>query len=1296
MQAQLQALKTRISDCLIRDQFRLRQSLSRIQSLKGEKADAEFTALEQAIEKSAQAVLEREQSVPAISYPEALPVAQKKADIIKAMAEHQVVIIAGETGSGKTTQLPKMCLELGLGRKGFIGHTQPRRLAARSVAQRIASELNTELGQSVGYKIRFSDNTSANSHIKLMTDGILLAEIQRDRFLNQYDTIIIDEAHERSLNIDFILGYLKNLLPKRPDLKVIITSATIDPERFSKHFNNAPIIEVSGRTYPVEVRYQPLESLDEGTDADQIDGIISASKSLIKEGPGDILVFLNGEREIRDTHEALTKEKLGAVEVLPLYSRLSNAEQNRIFASHTTRRIVLATNVAETSLTVPGIKYVIDPGTARISRYSYRTKVQRLPIEKISQASANQRKGRCGRVSAGICVRLYSEDDFNARPEFTDPEILRTNLASVIIQMLALGLGDMGRFPFVQAPDQRNITDGMRLLEELQAVLPAKGKKAAKLTATGKNIARLPIDPRLGKMILAANDNGALYEVIIIVAALSIQDPRERPNDKKAASDEMHQRFADPQSDFIAFLNLWRHLEEQQSELSRNQFRKRCQHEFLAYMRIREWQDIVYQITRVCQEMGMTVNAERIGASYEQIHQAILSGMLSHLGQKDDDKGYLGARQSKFFIFPGSSLFKKKPKWIMSAELVETSKLYGRINAKIEPQWAEALATHLVKKSYSEPHWEKKPGAVVAFEKQSLFGLPIVQRKKVTYSQIDPVVSRTLFIREALVNQALGRDVPFLKANLALIEQVQTLENKVRRRDILVDEDTLFDFYQARLPEHILTRASFNHWWQKASKQERDSLSMTKEDVMQQDASHITENAYPDTWQQGNVMLPLSYHFEPGGELDGVAVVIPLALLNQVHNQGFDWHIPAYRHELICGLIKSLPKTTRRNFVPAPNYADAVLASVSESDGPLLEVLATRLFRMTGVKVAPEEWDVSSLAAHLRMQFTVVDDAGKVLAKGTDLDALKTKLANQVTQVLTEVADEGIEQQGLSDFTGIDLPTEYVQQQGGYEIKAYPALCDEGQTVAVSLFDAKEKADAAQAKGLRKLILLNVPSPVKHLQQSLPNKAKLSLYFNPFGKVQDLINDCILAGIDNLIAEPEKVRTEETFTHVKERVRADINDEVVRIALDVEKVLTLGHKIHKKLKGKVDLTMITAHGDIKAQLESLVFKGFVTAHGAAKLPDTVRYLQAIEKRLEKLPVDPHRDKLCQLDVEKVQAAYDSLLSKQPKGMPLTQAVANVFWMIQELRVSLYAQTLKTPYPISAKRVLNAIKELENG
>jgi len=1285
----LNELYAKLAECLLQDQFRLRRKLGQIKKGTEPEQQQYLQRIASELARSIALRQSRLQAVPALNYPAELPVVAKKDDIKAAIAAHQVVIIAGETGSGKTTQIPKICLELGRGVAGTIGHTQPRRLAARSVCARLAEELHCQVGQQVGYKIRFGDHTNQQTLIKLMTDGILLTEMQQDKFLNQYDTLIIDEAHERSLNIDFLLGYLKQLLPKRPDLKVIITSATIDPERFSKHFFDAPIVEVSGRTYPVETRYRPYSELDD-KDTDQLQGIFDAVEELYREPPGDILIFLNGEREIRDTADALEKLKLPHTEVLPLYARLSAAEQNRIFQSHAGRRIVLATNVAETSLTVPGIRYVIDPGTARISRYSYRSKVQQLPIEAISQASANQRKGRCGRVAAGICIRLYSEEDFIGRPEFTDPEILRTNLASVIMQMLALGLGDIEAFPFLQKPDSRFVNDGIKLLEELGAVAQLRGKQQLSLTPLGRQLARLPIDPRLARMVIAASETGALKESLVIVAALSIQEPRERPLDKQQKADELHGRFADPDSDFASWLKLWDYLQQQQELLSNNQFRRLCKQEFLNYLRVREWQDLVAQLTQLAQEQQLKLNSSAAG--YQQLHSALLSGLLGQIGCRDSEADYLGPRQTRFYAFPGSHLFKRKPKWVMAAEWVETSRLYARSLAKIEPEWIEPLAQHLVNRSYSEPHWEKKKGAVVAYEQVSLYGVIIVGKRPVLYSKIDEAVSQQIFIREALVNGELGLNETFLQHNQRLIEQVQALEEKSRRRDILIDDDALAVFYSERVPLWANNRIDFSKWWKKQRQQQPDFLNFDPEALYQRDASDITAAKFPESWQQGNLTLPLEYHFAPGEPDDGVSVLIPLALLNQIDDRGFDWLIPALRHDLLVALIKSLPKQYRRNFVPAPNYADALLQSIVPSDEPLLEVLSAKLKRMSGVTIPEDAWELSSLPVHLKMNFKILDER-KLVAQGRSLKLLKQQLQGEVQQSLSEVAEQGIEQKALTEWTFGTLPQEYIKLQAGFEIKAFPALIDEGQSVAIRLLDNPQRAEQEHIKGLRRLLLLNVSSPVKYLQESLPNKAKLGLYFNPFGKVLDLIDDCIAAATDELIKQYLPVQDATQFSALREHLRAELGEQVRQIALNVERILTLYHDIQKRLKGKVDLAHYQAQADVKTQLEQLIFRGFVSKHGANKLEDLQRYLTAMLKRLEKLPIDPNRDRLLMHEYQKAEAAYTQLLGKYA-GQPIPDAVVAISWMLQELRVSQHAQQLGTPYPISLKRIINAVQELK--
>ncbi|KAB1182732.1 ATP-dependent RNA helicase HrpA [Photobacterium damselae subsp. damselae] len=1286
-------LKAAIKDCMMRDQFRLHRRLQGAARIKNDQAKhAVFDEIAADIAKSMSVVELRRTQRPTVTYPELLPVSQKKDDIAEAIKHNQVVIVAGETGSGKTTQLPKICLELGRGVKGMIGHTQPRRLAARSVASRIAEELECEMGSYVGYKVRFNDQVSDRSQIKLMTDGILLAEIQHDRYLNQYDTIIIDEAHERSLNIDFILGYLRELLPKRPDLKVIITSATIDPERFSKHFNNAPIIEVSGRTYPVDVRYRPIVEDSDDTDRDQLEAIFDAVDELCDEGQGDILIFMNGEREIRDTADALEKRKLRDTEIVPLFARLSAGEQNRVFQPHTGRRIVLSTNVAETSLTVPGIKYVIDPGTARISRYSYRTKVQRLPIEPISQASANQRKGRCGRVQEGICIRLYSEEDFLSRPEFTDPEILRTNLASVILQMTAIGLGDIQAFPFVEAPDNRNIQDGVRLLEELGAINANAKDPRKRLTSVGRQLARLPIDPRLARMVLEAPKNNALREVMIIASALSIQDPRERPMEKQQASDEKHRRFYDKESDFMTFVNLWDYVQEQQKALSGNQFRKQCKKDYLNYLRIREWQDIHFQVRQVVRELELRINDTEAG--YDAVHMSLLSGLLSHIGMKDQEKNeYQGARNARFNIFPGSGIFKKQPKWVMVAELVETSRLWGRIAAKIQPEWVEPLAQHLLKRSYSEPHWEKKSAAVHAFEKVTLYGIPVVAKRKVNYGRIDPTLSREIFIRSALVEGDWDTKHKFFQQNRKLLREVEELEHKSRRRDILIDDEQLFEFYDQRIDLSVVSGRHFDTWWKKASKENPELLNFEREMLFRNDASHVTDLDYPNFWHQGNLKLKLSYQFEPGEDNDGVTVHVPLAILNQVEPDGFDWQIPGLRHELVVALIKSLPKTLRRNFVPAPNYADAFLSRTKVMEAPLLDSMEKELKRITGVTILREDWNLDQIPDHLKITFRAVDHRNRKLRENKDLYELKDSLKEKVQQTLSQVADDDIEQEGLKTWSFGTLPERYQQKRGGFEVRAYPAIVDNNDSVGIKLFETEEEQHRAMQQGQRRLILLNIPSPIKYLHDNLPNKSKLGLYFNPYGRVLDLIDDCIACGIDKLIEQKGGIVWQpEAFEVLKDYVRAELGDTVVEIAKQVEEILTTAFNINKRLKGRVDLTMAFALSDIKAQLEGLIFKGFATECGWKRLPDILRYMRAIERRLEKLPIDPNKDRVHILKVESMVNEYKELLNKIPKGQPIPENVKEIRWMIEELRVSYFAQQLGTPYPISDKRIRNAINE----
>ncbi|MCF1428249.1 MAG: ATP-dependent RNA helicase HrpA [Shewanella sp.] len=1251
-----------------------------------QKKAAALAALEERAQLALEKVTERLQNRPEIKYPDNLPVSQKREEIASAIMNHQVVIVAGETGSGKTTQLPKICLDLGLGSRGLIGHTQPRRLAARSVASRVAEELKSPLGEAVGFKVRFADAIKPDSYIKLMTDGILLAELTSDKFLDQYDTIIIDEAHERSLNIDFILGYLKQVLPKRPDLKVIITSATIDVDRFSKHFNDAPVIEVSGRTYPVETRYRPLLQ-ENDADLDLMDGIFAAVEELMAEDPGDILIFMNGEREIRDTAEQLNRRNYRDTEVLPLYARLSYGEQSRVFQSHAGRRIVLSTNVAETSLTVPGIRYVIDPGTARISRYSYRTKVQRLPIEPVSQASANQRQGRCGRVGPGICIRLYDEQDFLGRPEFTDPEILRTNLASVILQMLSIGLGDISGFPFIQPPDPRNIKDGFLLLQELQAVENHKGR--LQLTQLGRQLSQIPVDPRLARMVVEANSKGCLHEALVITSGLSIQNPRERPLDKKQAADEAHSRFTDKESDFVSWVKLWDHLKSKRHELSASQFRKNCKQEYLAYLRVREWQDLYTQLRQAVHDLKWKLNDTP--AEYDNLHQALLSGLLSHVGFKLENNEYLGARNRKFFVFPGSPLAKKGPKWIMAAELTETSRLFARCCAKINPEWLESLAAHLVKKNHSEPHFEAKQGSVVAFENQVLYGLTIVNRRRVQFGPIDPVEARAIFIRSALAEGQLKTNEVFFHHNRMLLEDVEELEHKSRRRDILVDEDVLVDFYDERLPQGIYNAPKFMRWWKEQKRKNPELLNFDPELLMKRSGDHISALDFPDDWHKGNLKLPLSYHFEPSANDDGVSVHVPVALLNQLDDEGFDWLVPGLREEKCVALIKSLPKTLRRNFVPAPDYGRAAVQAMKPFDTSLMDALCKQLLRMTGTRISREDFDLTQLDKHLVMNFKVEDEEGKVIDEGRDINKLKDKLQGVVAKAIRNIADKGIEKEAITEWNFGNLPKQYQQRKGNYEVKAFPALVDNKDSVAIKLFDDEYEAEKVHRQGLRRLLLLNMPSPVKHLQQALPNKAKLAMYFNPFGQVQWLIDDIIDAAVQQLLDEKQlDIRNEADFELGKDYVRASLNETAEGIALKVEQVLTLYNAIKKRLKGKISFDIAFAMSDIQTQLDALVFKGFVAQTGWQRMTDLVRYLKAIENRLDKLPVDPVRDRLHMQIIQKVQQALEAQRAKVPRMQPVPEHLLQARWLIEELRVSFFAQVLGTSAPVSEKRVMQLI------
>src|SRR5487761_1318872 len=1240
----------------------------------------------------------RRQAVPVISYPAELPVSQRKDEIAAAIRDHQVVIVAGETGSGKTTQLPKICLELGRGTAGQIGHTQPRRIAARTVAERIAAELGTERGGLIGYKVRFNDTSSDSTRVKVMTDGILLAELQRDRELRRYDTLIIDEAHERSLNVDFILGYLKQLLPRRPDLKVIITSATIDPDRFSRHFNDAPIVEVSGRPYPVEVRYRPLADPDdpEHEPKDQVQVILDAVVELSAEGSGDILVFLSGEREIRDPAEALAGRD--SLEVLPLYARLSAAEQYKVFHRHQTRRVVLATNIAETSLTVPGIKYVIDPGTARISRYSLRTKVQRLPIEPVSQASANQRKGRCGRTSDGVCIRLYSEEDFASRPEFTDPEILRTSLASVILQMAALGLGEVADMPFIDPPDARNIADGVRLLEESGARAPgprlAPGLGPNRLTGTGRKLARLPVDPRLGRMILEADRNGCLPEVLIITAALAIQDPRERPADAREAADAQHRRFAEPGSDFLAFLTLWEYLQDKQRELSGSAFRRLCRREYLHFLRVREWQDVHGQLRQAARDLGISARAARPadGKAQDQkpgartgrrrttpdrkpgaegrltahgadrkaepegripadvadrVHTSLLAGLLSHIGmlevsseQRGKRRGpaeFAGARGARFSIFPDSSLGRKPPQWVMAAELVETSRLWARTAAPIKPEWVEPRAGDLVRRTYSEPRWDARRGAAMATEKVPLYGLPVVAARRVSYGAVDPAAARDLFIQHALVEGDWQTRHHFFQRNQLLLEEAGELERKARRRGIVIDDAALFGFYDKRIPADVTSARHFDTWWKKARAADPGLLDFTPDDLVGPAAEAIQPADYPGTWDD----LSLSYEFAPGQPDDGVTADIPLAVLNQVHADELGWQVPGLREELGTELIRSLPKQLRTAFVPAPDTARAVVARLGPVRGNLLDALGAELGRLGGVTIPRDAWDLSRLPAHLRMTYRVVE-GDRVLASGKDLGALRQQLRPRMEAALADAARE-ITRTGLREWTFGSLPRVFHHGQ----IRAYPALADAGDAVDVRLFTTEAEASESMRRGTRRLVRLAVPSGVRSIASRLPAGAKLAMSRSPYPSAAALLDDCAGCAADHVIASaggPAWVAAGFALRGGAPRWGLAVTTPAV---LDfVAEALAEAHSIESRLGS--GSWPAAAAADIRSQLSALIYPGFVTGTGLRRLPDLVRYLRAITWRLDKLPTAV-RDAERTVAVQQITDAYREVIAALPEA-----------------------------------------------
>ncbi|KQO62732.1 ATP-dependent RNA helicase HrpA [Curtobacterium sp. Leaf261] len=1312
-----------------------------------------------------------------ITYPPELPVSQRRDDIAAAIRDNQVVIVAGATGSGKTTQLPKILLELG---HEHIGHTQPRRIAARTIAERVAEELGSEVGELVGYQVRFDDRASQATRVKLMTDGILLNEIHFDRDLKRYDAIIIDEAHERSLTIDFLLGYLKRLMPRRPDLKIVITSATIDPESFSKHFDDAPIIEVSGRTYPVEIRYRALvaenASGDAGGDAngaasgadsdvdaagtpdgagtpdadaadapeqqddrDYLQGITDALQELAREEPGDVLVFLSGENEIRDAEDAIRGRNLPGTEVLPLYGRLSAADQHKVFRPSSTpgirRRVILATNVAETSLTVPGIRYVIDTGTARISRYSTRAKVQRLPIEAISQASANQRSGRSGRTSPGIAIRLYSEQDFDKRPEYTDPEILRTNLAAVILQMISLGFGDIAAFPFLQPPDSRGIKDGLDLLRELQAV-----DKQGAITRTGKQLTRLPIDPRLGRMVLEATKQGVGREVLVIVAALSIQDPRERPLEKRAHADQLHARFTDPTSDFLTLLTLWNHLEDRQAELGSSAFRREVRAEFLNYLRIREWQDLFRQLSRAAKQVGVHVGTTRT-SDPDSVHRALLAGLLSQIGLRDKEKrDYLGSRNTRFVIFPGSVLAKKQPDAVMAGELVETSRLFARTAARIDPAWAEPLAGDLLKRTYGEPHWEKKQGAVVAYERVTLYGVPIVPRRRVQYARIDPVHSRELFIRHALVEGEWESPQAFDRANRALRKELEQLEERTRRRDILLDDEAVYEFYDARVPADVATTRSFEGWWRTERKDRPELLTMRRADLLDEGTAEKAQDEaeYPTEWRTGDQRLGLRYRFEPGADDDGVSVQVPLPLLPRMREEGFDWQVPGLRRDLVTALIKALPKQIRKNVVPAADWAEKIVAELP-ADAPVAPTqsfratLAATIQRLTYVPVTEADFDMSRVPAHLLPTYTVVDERGRQVGSGKALAALQETLKDRTQEsVARAVAGGGsggpgggsrgrrgrggaggpdgrpggtapvpgaAERSGLVTWPDEDLHRTLDTRQAGSTIRAYPSLVDEGSSVVkggsvgVRLLATEQDRALLMPAGVRRLVALAVPSPVTYVQAHLTSQEKLALATSPYPSTNALFDDVLVGVVDQVLRERHPdglVFTRASFEEVRDAVSATIVDTMFAAVSSLAAVLTARRGAERALKQATSMALLPALTDMRQQMERLVFPDFVSIGGVDRLRRTRVYLEGVEARVAKLLQNPGRDRGWMNEVGTATLRFEEAGGTFPPAPGSHAELVHARWMLEEFRISLFAQELRPAETVSLQRITKAL------
>ena len=1242
-----------------------------------------------------------------VTYPPELPISERIDELKETIAAHQVVIVAGETGSGKSTQLPKICLELGRGANGRIGHTQPRRVAARTIAERVAEELGSDLGNLVGYTVRFNDRVGDSTRVKVMTDGILLAELRRDRDLTAYDTLIIDEAHERSLNIDFLLGYLKDLLPRRPDLKVIITSATIDTARFAEHFDDAPVIEVSGRTFPVEVRYRPYGGLigaDEGDDVidddrDQTEAVCDAVDELFREGPGDVLVFLSGEREIRDTADALADRNLRDTEVLALYARLSAAEQHRVFEAHRKRRVILATNVAETSLTVPGVRYVVDAGTARISRYSHRLKVQRLPIEVVSQASANQRSGRCGRVAPGICIRLYSEEDFDARPEFTDPEIRRTNLASVVLSMVDLGLGEVEAFGFLDPPEERTVRDGVALLEELGALEPGRERHQRRLTRTGRALVRLPIDPRLGRMVIEAQTNGCVREVLIIASALSIQDPRERPTDKRQAAEEMHRRFSVGGSDLLTLVALWDHLEERSRILGSNQFRRECKAEYLNHLRIREWRDLHRQLARAA---GLKRGGDKENpATPDAVHRSVLAGLLSHVGMRDGEtREFRGARGSRFAIASGSTLARRPPAWVMAAELVETNRLWGRMAATVQPDWIEPLAGHLVKRSYGDPRWDRRSSRAVTTEQVTLYGLPVVTGRRVGYDRVDATEARDLFIDHALLRREWDATHDFLDRNELVLDEARGLGDRMRRSDV-IEVDALLDFYDRRVGTDVVSGRHFDRWWKQARREDPELLTLTVGDLAGPGEA-FEPAGYPDTWRHGDLDLAVTYRFDPSDDLDGVTVHIPLAVLNRVDAWGFDWHVPGYRAEMAEALVRGAPKEVRRLLSPINDTARAAAEGLRWRDAPVPEVLAELLSELTGSTIPAGAFAVARLPGHLRLNFAI-SDGDQLIAIGKDIEAIRKLVGGRVRAAIADaIADDAaddspsIERSGITTWDFGDLPRVIETAAGGHRVQGFPALLDEQDSVAIKVFSSPEIADRIMSTGLRRLLLLTVPVGVKGLARSVSTETSLALAALEPLTLGKLLRDCINASADRVIADHGGIAWTQTgFDSLVSSARAELRPTAATALEQAGAVVREAAKVTASLDRLTAPRLVHSVGDARAQLARLVRVGFVTTAGTGRLVDLERYVAAIGHRLSKLAEAPDRDRRRMAEVEVVERDYRRLLDALAPSQ-VTPRVVEVGWDLEELRVSVFAQSLGVKHQVSTKRIRRELDRLFSG